>query len=103
MDRLRRLLRDWFGEYTRLRKAVVGLLGVSIVIVGAAMLLLPGPAIIVIPAGLALLATEFAWARRLLRRVKKQFTGVSPDSAGKKSKAARKDPIKNQHEREDHV
>jgi tellurite resistance protein TerC len=78
MKKLRNLLRRWFGDYTRLRKLVVGVLGVSIVIIGAAMLLLPGPAVIVIPAGIALLATEFGWARRLLRRVKKKLNAVYP-------------------------
>jgi uncharacterized protein (TIGR02611 family) len=78
MKKLRNFLRRWFGDYTRLRKLVVGVLGVSIVIIGAAMLLLPGPAVIVIPAGIALLATEFGWARRLLRRVKKKLNAVYP-------------------------
>jgi tellurite resistance protein TerC len=36
------------------------------------MIVLPGPALVVLPAGLALLATEFVWARRLLRRIGKQ-------------------------------
>jgi tellurite resistance protein TerC len=36
------------------------------------MLVLPGPAVIVIPAGLTVLATEFGWARRVLARVKKR-------------------------------
>lgn len=81
MKKLRYLLRRWFGDYTRLRKLVVGVLGVSILIVGTAMLLLPGPAIIVIPAGIALLATEFAWARRLLRRVKKKINDIYPRNA----------------------
>ena len=34
------------------------------------MIVLPGPAVVVIPAGLAILATEFLWARRALRRCK---------------------------------
>ncbi|HEU4480010.1 MAG TPA: PGPGW domain-containing protein [Pyrinomonadaceae bacterium] len=85
MKKLRHLLRRWFGDYTRLRKLVVGVLGVSIVIIGAAMLLLPGPAVIVIPAGLALLATEFAWARRLLRRVKKKINAVYAGDSRNKS------------------
>jgi tellurite resistance protein TerC len=34
------------------------------------MIVLPGPAVVVIPIGLAVLGTEFIWARRLLRRVK---------------------------------
>lgn len=34
------------------------------------MLVLPGPALLVIPAGLAILAVEFAWARKWLRVVR---------------------------------
>ena len=75
-NKLRRFLKRWFGEYTQLRKMVVGVLGVSLLVIGAFMLLLPGPAIIVLPLGLAVLATEFAWARRLLRRVKGKFTDI---------------------------
>jgi hypothetical protein len=37
------------------------------------MIVLPGPAFIVIPAGLAILATEFLWARKLLDSVKEKF------------------------------
>jgi hypothetical protein len=36
------------------------------------MLVLPGPGVIAIGAGLAVLAAEFTWARRLLRRAKRQ-------------------------------
>jgi len=35
---------------------------------GLALIVLPGPAMLVVPLGLALLATEFAWARRIIRR-----------------------------------
>ena len=35
------------------------------------MILLPGPAIVVIPFGLAILAVEFAWAERWLEKVKR--------------------------------
>jgi len=42
-------------------------LGGTVLILGIAMIVLPGPAFIVIPAGLAILAIEFAWARRWLR------------------------------------
>ena len=77
---MRQSVRRCFGEYARLRKWIVGLLGASILIIGAAMVFLPGPAIVVIPAGLAILASEFAWARKLLRRVKKQFGGRSAET-----------------------
>lgn len=61
-----------FATYKTVRKLVVLLVGVSIVLIGVAMIVLPGPAIVVIPLGLAVLATEFAWAARLLRRMKHQ-------------------------------
>lgn len=44
--------------------------GSTILAVGVALLVLPGPGIAVIILGLAVLATEFAWARRLLHRTK---------------------------------
>ena len=53
-----------------IRKIVVAVIGGTIVLVGLALLLLPGPAVIVIPIGLVILASEFAWARRVLRRSK---------------------------------
>lgn len=52
------------------RKVVVAVVGSTVLAVGIALIVLPGPAVVVIPLGLAILATEFLWARRLLRRVK---------------------------------
>ena len=54
-----------------LRRIAVAFVGGIVVAVGVAMLVLPGPAVVVIPAGLAILATEFRWARRLLHWVKR--------------------------------
>jgi len=51
----------------RIIKIVVGF---TLLLIGAAMIVLPGPATLVIPVGLAILATEFVWARRLFRRFK---------------------------------
>jgi uncharacterized protein (TIGR02611 family) len=42
------------------------LVGFTLLGAGAAMLVLPGPAFVVIPIGLALLSLEFAWAEKLL-------------------------------------
>jgi tellurite resistance protein TerC len=50
----------------RFRTLFLGLVGASVVAVGVAMLVLPGPAFVVIPAGLAILGLEFEWARRWL-------------------------------------
>ena len=53
-----------------IKRIVVAVIGGTIVLVGLARLFLPGPATIVIPIGLVILASEFAWARRVLRRGK---------------------------------
>ena len=53
-----------------IRKLVVLVIGLTVVVVGVIMILTPGPAIVVIPAGVAILAVEFAWARRLLAKTK---------------------------------
>ncbi len=54
----------------QVKKIIIGIVGFSVLLVGVAMLVLPGPAFIVIPAGLAILATEFVWAKKLLNKVK---------------------------------
>jgi len=55
------------------KRLVVIVIGFTILTAGVAMIVLPGPAVVVIPVGLALLATEFIWARNLLVTVKVQF------------------------------
>jgi tellurite resistance protein TerC len=48
------------------RRIVILIIGTTVLLIGVAMVFLPGPAVAVIPVGLAILATEFAWARRWL-------------------------------------
>jgi tellurite resistance protein TerC len=58
---------------TALRKAKrigVLLFGSLVLLAGFALLILPGPAFLVIPAGLAILALEFEWPRRWLRKAR---------------------------------
>ena len=69
MNRYRRwMARCGLADRPRLRKTVVGLVGSTILLFGLLLIVLPGPAIVVVPLGLAVLATEFAWARSLLKR-----------------------------------
>lgn len=49
------------------KRIIILIIGVTLIVVGIFLIVLPGPAIIVIPLGFLVLATEFAWARRLLR------------------------------------
>ena len=57
-----------------IRRLVIGLVGFVVLVTGVAMLILPGPAFVVIPLGLAILSLEFAWARYLLRRLKERVS-----------------------------
>ncbi len=54
-----------------IRRVIVGVIGGTVLIIGVAMIVLPGPAVVVIPLGLAILGTEFLWARLWLRRARK--------------------------------
>jgi tellurite resistance protein TerC len=54
-------------------KGVVLIVGGTLLVIGMAMIVLPGPALLVIPAALALLATQFVWARRLLHRARAEM------------------------------
>jgi uncharacterized protein (TIGR02611 family) len=66
-----------------LRKLIVAVIGGTIVLIGVAMILLPGPAFIVIPVGLGILATEFAWARRAVRRARVMIAKARGRESGK--------------------
>lgn len=54
------------------RKVIIFTLGVTLLISGIAMIVLPGPAFVVIPLSLAILGTEFMWARRWYLKIKAQ-------------------------------
>lgn len=56
------------ASYATARKIVVAVIGATVVSLGIVMIVLPGPAFLFIPAGLAILAIEFAWARRRLQQ-----------------------------------
>jgi hypothetical protein len=49
----------------QLKKFFIGLIGGTVVLIGVVMIALPGPAIIIIPFGLSILATEFIWAKKI--------------------------------------
>jgi tellurite resistance protein TerC len=56
--------------YKWARRIAVSLVGGTVLLIGMIMIVTPGPALIVIPVGLAILSVEFAWARDWLTRVK---------------------------------
>ncbi len=48
----------------------MGVIGLTVLSIGIVMIVTPGPAILIIPAGLAILGTEFTWARRHVERIR---------------------------------
>jgi len=62
-----------FRTLGQAKRLIVIVVGFTVLAAGVAMIVLPGPAIVVIPVGLAVLATEFVWARKLLITVKERF------------------------------
>jgi len=67
----------WFRKVPNLRVAkriVVAVIGGTVTLIGIALIVLPGPAFIVIPIGLSILATEFLWAKRWLQKARELAT-----------------------------
>jgi hypothetical protein len=77
MNSVRRILSFWNFENIKIvRRIIVSVIGVTVLLMGIALLVLPGPAFVVIPIGLAILATEYAWARHWLKRARRIASGV---------------------------
>jgi uncharacterized protein (TIGR02611 family) len=77
MNWIKRVLSLWNVENIKIvRRIIVTVIGATVLLIGVALLVLPGPAFIVIPIGLAILATEYAWARNWLRKVRQMANGV---------------------------
>ena len=73
----KRLVSVWDLENIKIvKRVIVSVVGATVLLIGVALLFLPGPAFIVIPIGLAILASEYAWARRWLRKVRRMASDV---------------------------
>ena len=62
----------------QIKRIIIGIIGTIVLLIGIALLVLPGPAFILIPAGLAILATEFEWAKKLLQKVRDKLKRKNP-------------------------
>jgi uncharacterized protein (TIGR02611 family) len=74
------------------RRVGVTIAGFVVILAGAAMLVLPGPGLLVIIAGLAILATEYVWAQRLLRTARRRFDQAKDAVLRRKPEDPRPDP-----------
>lgn len=72
---LKRLLaRLTVHTLSQARRLVRIVIGFTVLAIGVALIVLPGPAFVVIPIGLAILAGEFVWARRVINRFRYEAT-----------------------------
>jgi hypothetical protein len=65
-------------------RLIIGIIGGGITVAGGVALIGPGPGILIVLAGLGILATEFAWAGEVMMRTKRiaakaaEKTGIKP-------------------------
>ncbi len=71
------------------RRIVIGIVGSSVLLIGIVMLIAPGPAFLVIPVGLAILAIEFVWARRWLTKLREMISQRGAESRSKRAEEYR--------------
>lgn len=62
--------RWWPQTIRHARRLVTLLVGLTLLLCGVVMLITPGPGLLLILAALSVLAIEFVWAQRLLRKIK---------------------------------
>ena len=62
------------NTYKIAKRIAITLVGGTVLLLGIVMLITPGPAIVVIPLGLAILGLEFAWARHWMKRLRERIS-----------------------------
>ena len=78
------------------RRVIASVVGATVLLIGIALLVLPGPAFVVIPVGLAILATEYTWARRWLRKVRR----IASDIVSGRERTSIRDLVSSSHRRQ---
>lgn len=60
--------------YKAAKRIAIAVVGGTVVLLGIIMIVTPGPGLVGIAVGLAILAVEFAWARRWLKRLRETIS-----------------------------
>lgn len=81
--------RELHLTYKAARRIVIGVVGATVLLIGVVMLVTPGPALIVIPVGLAILSIEFAWARAWLRRMRESISNLNSNKRNSRAESHR--------------
>lgn len=75
--------------YKAARRVVIGVVGATVLLIGLVMIVTPGPAIVVVPVGLAILSIEFTWARIWLKRLRRSISNRNSNKHGNRAAANR--------------
>jgi len=83
-----------FGRIARItyqaaRRIVIAVVGSTVLLLGVFMLVTPGPGLVVIPLGLAILSIEFAWARYWLHKLREKISEHTSRKQGTGAEAHR--------------
>lgn len=81
--------RAFHVTYKAARRIVVGVVGATVLLIGVVMIVTPGPALVVIPVGLAILSIEFTWARAWLRRLRESISNRNSNNLERRADAHR--------------
>jgi len=76
--------------YKVAKRIIVTVVGLSILVIGIVMIIAPGPALILIPVGLAILGLEFAWARHWLKRLRQGISSRNLQNHGDRAENHRR-------------
>ena len=71
---------EW--SYKIAKRVVVAIVGATVLLIGLVMIVTPGPGLVVIPIGLAILSIEFAWARYWLKRLRRAISSRTASNRG---------------------
>ena len=75
--------------YKAARRLVIGIVGLTVLVIGVVMIVTPGPALVVIPVGLAILSIEFAWARAWLKKLRESISSRNSNNRTERAEGHR--------------
>jgi tellurite resistance protein TerC len=76
--------------YKMAKRIAITVVGVSVLAIGIVMIVAPGPALVLIPVGLAILGLEFAWARLWLKRLRESISSRNMRGHGERAENHRR-------------
>ena len=79
--------------YKAAKRLVIGIVGATVLLIGVVMIVTPGPALVVIPVGLAILSIEFTWARAWLKRLRESISSRNSSNRAAKAEQHRQSAV----------